>query len=164
MPWNESTKMDEKLKFVSRYLDGEKITTLCQEFGISRVTGHKIIDRYKDSGLEAFTDRSRRPFRQANRLPFQVEQLIVNLKKEFPTWGAPKLRDRIHTHYPELALPAKSTVHAVLDRHGLVKKKRRRTTPNSREPICPILKSLMPCGAWITKANLCWVTSSIAIP
>ena len=42
MPWNESTKMDEKLKFVSRYLDGEKIATLCQEFGISRVTGHKI--------------------------------------------------------------------------------------------------------------------------
>jgi len=52
MPWNESTKMDEKLKFVSRYLDGEKITTLCQEFGISQVTGHKIIDRYKDSGLK----------------------------------------------------------------------------------------------------------------
>ena len=129
MPWNESTKMDEKLKFVSRYLNGEKIATLCQEFGISRVTGHKIIDRFKDSGLEAFTDRSRRPFRQANRLPFQVEQLIVNLKKEFPTWGAPKLRDRIHTHYPELALPAKSTVHAVLDRHGLVQKKRRRHHP-----------------------------------
>jgi putative transposase len=59
-------------------------------------------------------------------LPFQIEQLIVNLKKEFPTWGAPKLRDRIHTHYPGLVLPAKSTVHAVLDCHGLVKKKRRR--------------------------------------
>jgi putative transposase len=55
--------------------------------------------------------------------------LIVNLKKEFPTWGAPKLRDRLHTHYPELALPAKSTVHAVLDRHGLVKKKRVRRHP-----------------------------------
>ena len=94
--------MDEKLKFVSRYLDGEKITTLCQEFGISRVTSHKIIEHSKDSGLEAFTDRSRRPFRQATRLPFQVEQLIVNLKKELPTWGAPKLRDRIHTHCPKL--------------------------------------------------------------
>ncbi len=92
MPWNESTKMDEKFRFVSRFLDGEKIAPLCFEFGISRVTGHKIIDRYKDSGLEALTDRSRRPFRQANRLPFQVEQLIVRLKKEFPTWGAPKLR------------------------------------------------------------------------
>jgi len=163
MPWNESTKMDEKLKFVSRYLDGEKIATLCQEFGISRVTGHKIIDRYKDSGLEAFTDRSRRPFRQANRLPFQVEQLIVNLKKEFPTWGAPKLRDRLHTHYPELVLPAKSTVHAVLDRHGLVKKNAD-ATPNSREPIYPILKSPMPYGAWITKGSLCSAISSIAIP
>ena len=56
MPWNESTKMDEKLKFVSRFLDGEKISRLCEEFGISRVTGHKIIDRYKESGLEAFND------------------------------------------------------------------------------------------------------------
>ena len=73
MPWNESTKMDEKLRFVSRFLDGEKIAPLCAEFGISRVTEHKIIERYKDSGLGALTDRSRRPFRQANRLPFQVE-------------------------------------------------------------------------------------------
>ena len=76
MPWNESTKMDEKLRFVSRYLDGEKISRLCEEFGTSRVTSHKIIERYKESGLEAFTDRSRRLFRQANRLPFQVEQLF----------------------------------------------------------------------------------------
>jgi len=43
MPWNESTKMDEKLKFVSRYLDGEKIATLCQEFGTFRVTGHGFL-------------------------------------------------------------------------------------------------------------------------
>jgi hypothetical protein len=63
------------------------------------------------------------------KLPFQVEQLIVKLKKEFPTWGAPKLRERLRTHYGELALPAKSTVHAVLDRHGLVKKKRSRRHP-----------------------------------
>ena len=43
MPWSESTKMDEKLKFVARYLDGESISDLCREFGISRVTGHKVI-------------------------------------------------------------------------------------------------------------------------
>ena len=70
MPWMESTKMDEKLRFVSRFLDGESISALCREFGISRVTGHKIVDRYKESGMKAFTDRSRKPFRQANRLPF----------------------------------------------------------------------------------------------
>ena len=53
MPWSESTKMDEKLKFVARYLDGESISDLCREFGISRVTGHKVIARYRESGLDA---------------------------------------------------------------------------------------------------------------
>ena len=87
MPWNESTKMDEKLRFVSRFLDGEKIAPLCAEFGISRVTGHKIIERYKDSGLEAFTDCSRRPFRQANRLPFQGRAVDRQAQKGVPHLG-----------------------------------------------------------------------------
>ena len=65
MPWSESTKMDEKLKFVARYLDGESISDLCREFGISRVTGHKVIARYRESGLEALTDHSRRPNAQS---------------------------------------------------------------------------------------------------
>lgn len=147
MPWTESTKMDEKLRFVSRFLDGETISALCREFGISRVTGHKIIDRYKESGMQAFTDRSRKPFRQANRLPFQIEKLIVQVKKEFPTWGAPKIRERIHTHYPDIALPAKSTVHAVLDRNGLVAKKRRRRT---RLEGTPLSDAQLPNMLWCT--------------
>ena len=53
--------MDERLKFVARLLDGEKMAGLCREFGISRKTGYKILGRYHDSGLEALTDRSRRP-------------------------------------------------------------------------------------------------------
>jgi transposase len=53
--------MDERLRFVARLLDGEKMAPLCAEFGISRKTGYKIFDRYKDCGLEALTDRSRRP-------------------------------------------------------------------------------------------------------
>jgi putative transposase len=67
----ECNKMDEKLQFVARYLDGEKIAGLCREFGISRVTGHKVIYRCKDCVMQAFTDRSRRPFRLVNQLPFQ---------------------------------------------------------------------------------------------
>jgi putative transposase len=118
--------MDEKLKFVSRFLDGEKIAVLCREFGISRVTGHKIIDRYRESGLEAFTDRSRRPYRQANQLPFQVEKLILQIKQEWPNWGAPKIRERLIRRFPAIRPPAKSTVHAILARHGLVKSKKRR--------------------------------------
>jgi putative transposase len=79
-------------------LDGEKMAGLCREFGISRKTGYKIVGRYNDSGLEALTDRSRRPYRHANQLPLQIETLIVRLKQDRPAWGAPKIRDRIVGH------------------------------------------------------------------
>jgi putative transposase len=126
MPWQECCKMDERLRFVARLLDGEQMAVLCREFDVSRKTGYKIYSRYKNCGLEGLTDRSRRPYRQANRLPFQIESLIVQLKKERPNWGAMKIRDKIKRRNLGVALPAISTVHAVLDRHGLVRRGRQR--------------------------------------
>ncbi len=82
--------MDERLKFVARLLDGEKMAVLCREFDIARKTGYKIFNRYKDCGLRGLTDRSRRPYRQANQLPFQIEKRIVQLKQEHLSWGAPR--------------------------------------------------------------------------
>ena len=99
---------------------------LCAEFGISRKTGYKIFTRYKDCGVQAFTDRSRRAYRQANRLPAQIEAVIVHLKREYPGWGAPKIREKLRRQFTGPHLPAISTVHAVLDRHGLVHRRRRR--------------------------------------
>jgi putative transposase len=118
--------MDERLRFVARLLDGEKMAALCREFDISRKTGYKIFNRYRDCGLEGLTDRSRRPYRHANQLPFQIEKLIVQLKHEKPSWGAMKIRDRLKRRYPDIRTPAISTVHAILDRHGLVNRRRRR--------------------------------------
>jgi hypothetical protein len=63
--------------------------------------------------LEGLTDRSRRPYRQANRLPFQIEALIVQLKREHPSWGAPKFREKLRRCCSDILLPAISTVHAV---------------------------------------------------
>ena len=118
--------MDERLRFVARLLEGEKMAPLCAEFGISRKTGYKIFDRYKDCGVQAFTDRSRRAHRQANRLPAQLEAVIVRLKREYPGWGAPKIREKLRQQFTGPHLPAISTVHAVLDRYGLVHRRRRR--------------------------------------
>src|SRR5712691_882504 len=126
MPWKECHVMDERLRFVARLLEGEKMAPLCAEFGISRKTGYKIFDRYKDCGVAGFSDRSRRPYRQANRLPPQLEAVIVRLKREYPGWGAPKIREKLRRQSTAPHLPAISTVHAVLDRHGLVKRRRRR--------------------------------------
>jgi putative transposase len=121
--------MDEPMRFVARLLDGDKMAGLCEEFGISRKTGYKVYDRYKDAGLVGLTDRSRRPHRHANQLPMAVEKLIVRLKKEYRSGGAPKLQERLTVRWPEVACPAISTVHAVLDRHGLVRRRRRRLRP-----------------------------------
>ena len=73
MPWKECHVMDERLRFVARLLEGEKMAPLCAEFGISRKTGYKVFDRYKDCGVQAFSDRSHRAHRQANRLPAPIE-------------------------------------------------------------------------------------------
>jgi putative transposase len=124
MPWNESNLMNERIKFVARLLDGESMTAVCREFGITRKTGYKIFNRYKEIGLEGLKNQSRRPHRSANKIPFQVERTILRIKKERPHWGAPKIREKLIRQYPNIKPPAKSTVHAVLERNGLVKKRR----------------------------------------
>jgi len=69
MPWMECNQVDERLKFIARLLEGDKMSPLCEEFGISRKTGYKIYTRYKNFGLEGLTNRSRKPYRYANQLP-----------------------------------------------------------------------------------------------
>ena len=118
--------MDERMKFVARYLDGETMAGLCREFGIARKTGYKLVERYQSSGVEGLTDRSRRPVRYGNQLPMQVERVLLEIKADKPNWGAPKIRERFIRKYPDIKPPAKSTVHALLDKHGLVKPRRRR--------------------------------------
>lgn len=127
MPWMECDKMDQKVKFISRLLDGEQMAPLCREFNISRKTGYKILERYRHFGQAAFIEQKRTPYRYANKLPVQLECLILETKKRFPSWGAPKIRERIKRKYPGTRIPAISTIHAVLDRHGLVKSKLRRS-------------------------------------
>src|SRR5215469_9270352 len=119
MPWRECSVTDERMRFVARRLAGEPMADLCREFRISRKTGYKIVDRYQECGLQGLTDRSRRPFRYANKLPFQVENFILNVKREHSSWGARKIRERLKRRFSGIPLPAKSTIHAVLDRHGL---------------------------------------------
>src|SRR5213595_3193031 len=145
MPWRECYKMDERLRFVARLLEGEKMAVLCREFDISRKTGYKIFSRYQDCGIEGLTDRSRRPYRHANRLPFQIERLIVRLRKEHPSWGAPKLREKIRRRHSDIHLPAISTVHAVLDRHGLVSRGRR---PRYHAEGTALSRPVLPNDLW----------------
>jgi transposase InsO family protein len=138
--------MDERLRFVAKLLDGESMSEVCREFGISRKTGYKIFTRYKDQGVEALCDRSRRPVRYANQLPPQIENQIVTFKQEKPHWGARKIRELLVRRLSgDIRIPAKSTIHAVLHRHGLVKGIRR---PRSRAHGTPLSPGIAPNDLW----------------
>jgi transposase len=125
---------------------GHDLTDLCREFGISRKTRYKIFDRYKEHGLAALSDRSARGLR-ANQLPGQVDSLIVSLKRNKPHWGARKIRELLRRPTPA----AKSTMHAVLDRHRLVKRMGKR---RARATGTPLSKAWRPtiCGAPTSRA------------
>ena len=149
MPWKDSSVMEERLRFVARLLDGEGMSTVCREFGISRKTGYKIYNRYREEGLEALSDRSRRPVRYANQLPEPVERLIVESKKEKPHWGARKIRELLVRRLAgDVRIPARSTVHAVLDRHGLVKRAKQRRRQKAQGT--PLSDALAPNALWCT--------------
>jgi len=138
--------MDERLRFVAQLLDGEAMSEVCRTFGISRKTGYKIFERYKEHGLEALTDRSRRPVRYANQLPWQIESLIVAAKRDKPHWGARKIRELLVRRLDgDIRVPAKSTIHAVLHRHGLVKIPGR---PRHRATGTPLSTGAAPNDLW----------------
>jgi transposase InsO family protein len=146
MPWKECSVMDERLRFVARVLDGEPMSEVCRDFGVSRKTGYKIFGRYKDHGLTGLSDRSRRPVRYANQLPEPIERRIVALKRDKPHWGARKIRELLVRRLPgEVRVPAKSTIHAVLHRHGLVKPAGR---PRRKAAGTPLSAGAAPNDLW----------------
>lgn len=146
MPWKEVSVMDERLRFVARLLEGEAMTDVCRSFGISRKTGYKIFDRYKQDGPTALCDRSRRPVRYANQLPEQIEKLIISTKREKAHWGARKIRELLVRRMAgDIRIPAISTIHAVLDRHGMVKHARQR---RARATGTPLSAGLAPNDLW----------------
>ena len=148
MPWKERSIVEERMRFVLRLKDGESMASLCREFGISRVTGYKIYERYKECGLEGLTDRARTPYRYANKLPAQLEAMIVTLRREKPTWGARKLRERLLRKLPnDVRVPACSTIHAIMDRHGLVTRQRRSRTKTEGTPLS---QGSAPNALWST--------------
>src|SRR5260370_7584687 len=100
MPWKERSIVEERMRFVLRLKDGESMASLCREFGISRVTGYKLYERYKECGLKGLTDRSRTPYRYANKLPAQIEAKIPTITRDNPTQRPPKLHHRLLLNSP----------------------------------------------------------------
>lgn len=131
MPWKESDAMSERTKFVARLLDGERMSDLCREFGISRKTGYKLKERYCDQGPQGLYDQSRRPLSSPHRTASAIVERVVELRRRFPTWGPKKLRAKLVELEPESRWPAASTIGVIIKDAGLVdgRKRKRRAWP-----------------------------------
>jgi len=102
------------------------MSDLCREFGISRKTGYKLWERYQRLGPIGLFDQSRQAERIRHRLPAEMAALLIEARKMHPSWGPRKLRAWLSDKHPELKLPAPSTIGGLLQRQGLVTRRRRR--------------------------------------
>jgi putative transposase len=120
----ETTVSDERARFVRDFESGHwSMTELCERYQVSRPTGYKWVERRE--GRAGFADRSHAPHRCPHRTSAKLEALIVAARREYG-WGAKKLRQVLRTRYPTRPWPARSTFNEILDRHGLLRKNRRR--------------------------------------
>jgi transposase InsO family protein len=133
VPWKVQSPMSlrEELVTLASAPDAN-FSALCRRFGVSRKTGYKWIARHRTAGsdgggddvgagdrvAEALADRSRRPRTSPTRTSDDLEQLVVSLRHEHPSWGARKLKRRLADLGHQL--PARSTVNGILARHGLI--------------------------------------------
>jgi putative transposase len=139
MAWKETHVMDERLMLAADWLAGDlSKAEICRRYGVSRKTGYKIAGRYALEGPSGLLDRSRAPHGHPNAVGEEEEAVILALRAKQPSWGPKKIKARLEKIHGRRTWPAASTIGAILDRHGLVarRKLRRRASP-SISPLCP---------------------------
>ena len=133
MPWNESTRMDERRAFVEAYLTGRfGMQELCRSVGVSRPTGYLWVERYRRQGEAGLFDRSHAPQHCPHRTPAAVVERLVGLRRQHPHWGPRKLLRIAAKRWPQLPLPSRSATAGILRRAGLVTERRRRAPASER--------------------------------
>ena len=115
MPWDQTSTMDQKRLLIADYLSRSfTIVELCERYGVSRPTGYKWIRRFVISGYPGLEELPRRPSRCPHRTPDDQVELILDLRRKHPSWGAKKLRRILRGRHPNTAWPAVSTICDIL--------------------------------------------------
>jgi putative transposase len=147
MPWTQASATDMRTLFLAQHqLQLFSFAELCRRFGISRKTGYKWLARFESGGTEGLHDRSHRTQRCPHETPRFVVRALLKLRRRHPRWGAKKLLQILQTRYPDWPLPARSTAHDLLCRHGLVTRKRRR--PHYAHPGRTSVSAEQPNALW----------------
>jgi transposase InsO family protein len=133
--------MEQKLLFIAAYLKHERpVAELASEFGVSRKTAYKWINRYCEQGHFGLEDCSKAAIHIRNATRPEIVKELLAVRKRHPFWGAGKLLKIVERRHPDWTLPARSTVCDLLKRHGLTRKTRkRRQLTHPGKPTNPVM-------------------------
>jgi transposase InsO family protein len=163
VPWKESTVVNERMIFITRLKDGERMAELCRDYGISRKTGYKFKERFERLGPIGLADQSRAPV-QRRRIPESVARLVLELRRQHPTWGPKKLLEVLGRRNRGLRLPGTTSVSCLIAREGLAKPHRKR----SLVPAFPahLTQASLPNDVWCAdyKGQFRLATSAYCYP
>jgi transposase InsO family protein len=119
MPFHEVSRMDARSEFVMLASEeGANVRQLCRRFGISPTTGYKWLERWRTAGTSGLQEQSRRPQTSPARSVRAIEDAVLSVRAEHPAWGGRKIARRLRD-LGQVAVPAPSTVTAILKRHGV---------------------------------------------
>lgn len=150
MPWREMSPMEQRLEFVREYeTELFTMTELATQYGISRKTAYKWLERHEADGAEGLRDHSRRPHQSPHATDPELIEALLVVRRRHPRWGAKKLLAIAARRDPEADWPSRSTVCTVLRQRGFVMR-RRRAARSAHAPASPL--------APITAVNQVWTT------
>src|SRR6266446_10387666 len=150
MPWREMSPMEQRLEFIREFVtELFTMTDLTAQYGISRKTGYKWLERYRTDGACGLLDHSRRPHHTPHATDPELVAALIAQRHRHPSWGAKKLLAVVRRHHPQAAWPARSTVCDLLKTHGLV------PSPHRRHRAPGLARSIL---APATQPNEIWTT------
>lgn len=149
MPWKETYPLGERERFIEDWIGGgaQNVAALCRLYGISRKTGYKWLERFREGGLANLEDRSHAAHRQPRRIAEPVERRLIQARRKHPSWGPKKLKAWLEAREPEESWPAASTIGEALKRAGLVRKRKRVRRLGEAAP-SPLGEAAAPNDVW----------------
>ena len=147
MPWKESHVVEERFRWMREYEEGsESLAELCRKYSISRKTAYKWLERYQQIGAGGLMDRSSAPLQCPTRISAMVEQAVLEARRQHPRWGPKKLKGWLTLRDPGQPWPAASTIGAILTRHQMTSRRRRRQRAELAPS--PLLHAQAPNDVW----------------
>src|SRR3990170_4861467 len=127
MGWMETCAVDERMRFVMAVEErDEAFAAVCRRFGVSRKSGYRWLERYREDGVAGLLERSRAPLHHPQAMTEEIAEHCLAVRRAHPTWGPVKVRAWLERRAPEAGWPATSTIGALFDREGLTVKRRLR--------------------------------------